>query len=445
MRRPRTVALLLAICLLAVPSFAATRTKPAPSPLPAVEETQTSFEFTFYYQRIDEVTTVQRGTPAAAKAAIQERLSSVTRVPVSDFRRKLLKADLTQEGRQEIPSDDTRTRYKVFVTKVRDEAHLLQLMGVGTDTSRLSDGQRGLLAAYRQAKEQYLIDRMKQGCRDRVEIVLTDTNGHDSDQILRDFWPYSNGQLIQLNSMRYNNPDGEADARSTLVHEAAHSMDRTAAETDAPYGPDGMHHINEVTKPRAAFIEGWAEFLQMHDSPDLASWWPRVFEDVKIERTKGVYDVASATAVDGLTLTRVEGINALIMLEISKLPDGMNRLYTSFRSTNRQVRTLADLLIDYVARNPSQASDVARIFDERTFGKLTDTQIISFLGDSPGVKGYLTARAEATRAELATATPSKPLATELPEAVPSGETPAASEVEVRSNGGMNPFLGGTSE
>ncbi|HOY66555.1 MAG TPA: hypothetical protein PLP29_06675 [Candidatus Ozemobacteraceae bacterium] len=445
MRTLRTIALLLTICLLATPSFAARRTKPAtPAPVP-VETPQERFEFTFYYQRIDEVVTVQRGTPAAAKAAIQERIDGAKRVPASDFRKKLLKADLTKEGRQEIPSDDTTTRYKVFVTKIRDEAHLLQLMGVATDTARLSDGQRGLLAAYRQAKEQYLLDRMKQGCRDRVEIVLTDTNGHDSDKVLRDFWPYSNGLLIQLNSMRYNNPDGEADARSTLVHEAAHSMDRTAGEADEPYGPDGVHHINEVTKPRAAFLEGWAEFMQMHDSPDLASWWPRVFEEVKIERSKGVYEVASASAVDGLTLTRVEGINALIILEISKLPDGMSRLYTSFRATNQRERTLANLLTDYVGRNPDQASAVARIFDERTYGKLTDAQLISFLGDSAGVKGYLTARAEAARAALVTTTPAEPLANQVPEAVPSTETPAAAEVEVRSNGGTNPFTGGTSE
>ncbi|HNW36806.1 MAG TPA: hypothetical protein PKM25_17840, partial [Candidatus Ozemobacteraceae bacterium] len=336
-----------------------------------------------------------------------------------------------------------QTRYKMFVTKVRDEAHLLQLMGVATDTGRLTDGQRGLLAAYRKAKEQALLDRMRQGCRDKVEIVLTDTNGHDSESVLRDFWPYSNGKLIQLNSMRYNNPDGEEDARSTLVHEAAHSMDRTQIERDFPYGPDGMHYINEASKPRASFVEGWAEFLQMHDSPDLASWWPKVFEDVKIERTKGVYDTASASAVDGMTLTRVEGINALVMLEVSKLPGGMENMYLSFRATNKDDRTLSDFLTDYVVRNPDQASSVAQIFDTCTRGKLTDDQMRHFLGTAAGVNGYLQARQAAAdaatraaaRANISSSTP------DMAEHDPatSGAQPAGQEVEVRSGNQKNPF------
>ena len=64
----------------------------------AVEAPQDSFEFVFYYQRIDEVIPVQRGTPAAAIEAVREHASNVKRVPASDWRKRLIKADLTREG-----------------------------------------------------------------------------------------------------------------------------------------------------------------------------------------------------------------------------------------------------------------------------------------------------------------------------------------------------------
>lgn len=409
---------------------------------PRVDAPQDSFEFVFYYQRIDEVISVRSGTPAAAVEALRERAANVKRVPVSDWRRRLLKADLTSEGRQEVRSNDESFRYKVYVTKVRDEAHLLQLMGTATDTSVLSDGQRSLLAAYRKAKEQALIERMKQGSRSRVEVVLTDTNGHDSSNVLRDFWPYSNGDLIQISSMAYNSPGAEDDARSTLVHECAHSMDRARAESDMPYGPDGIHHVNEMTKPRAAFMEGWAEFLQMHDSPERASWWPEVCRDVKIERSKGVYDTASATALDGMALTRVEGINAHVLLKISALPGGMEKLFLTFRATNATERTLAEFLKDYVSRNPEQAGDVARIFDESMYGKLADAEMTRFLGNGDAVKAFLLARQAAIETRVASSAASDEIrdGAGRPDDGSTGE-----DVSVGSKGQRNPFMGGTIE
>lgn len=407
-----------------------------------VEPPQDSFEFVFYYQRIDEVIPVQRGTPAAAVEAVRERASNVKRVPASDWRKRLLKADLTSEGRQEVRSDDESFRYKVFVTKVRDEAHLLRLMGTATDTSVLSDGQRALLAAYRHAKEQALIERMKQGARKRVEVVLTDTNGHDGRNVARDFWPYSNGDLLQINSLRFNTPDGEDEARSTMVHECAHSMDRAQAERDAPYGPDGTHYINEVIKPRAAFMEGWAVFLQMCDSPERASWWPTVCRNVKTERSKGVYDTASATALDGMTLTRVEGINGLVLLNMSKLPGGMEKLLITFRATNKVDRTLGDFLKDYVSRNPDQASDVARIFDDCTLGKLSDDEMKQFLGNGDAVKAFLLARQAAVEAR---ATPSAAPGGASVETARPDDGATGEDVNVGSKNQRNPFLGGTIE
>lgn len=408
----------------------------------AVEAPQDSFEFVFYYQRIDEVIPVQRGTPAAAIEAVREHASNVKRVPASDWRKRLIKADLTREGRQEVRSDDESFRYRVFVTKVRDEAHLLQLMGATTDTAILSDGQRALLAAYRHAKEQALIERMKQGARKRVEVVLTDTNGHNGSNVIRDFWPYSNGDLLQLSSLRFNTPDGEDEARSTMVHECAHSMDRAQAERDAPYGPDGTHYINEVIKPRAAFMEGWAVFLQMQDSPERASWWPVVCRNVKIERSKGVYDTASATALDGITLTRVEGINGLVLLNISKLPGGMEKLMLTFRATNRADRTLGDFLKDYVSRNPDQALDVARIFDDCTHGKLSDAEMKEFLGNGDAVKAFLQARQTAVEADAASSAP----APETPvEPAQSEDEETGEDVSIDSKNQRNPFLGGTIE
>lgn len=407
-----------------------------------VEPSRESFEFVFYYQRIDEVIPVQQGTPGAAVAAVREHASNVRRVPAADWRKRLLKADLTREGRQDVTSDDERFRYRVFVTKVRDEAHLLRLMGADADPSVLSDGQRALLAAYRHAKEQALIERMKQGARSRVEVVLTDVNGHNDSHVLRDFWPYSNGDLIQISSLKFNAPDGEDEARSTFVHECAHSMDRAQAERDAPYGPDGTHYVNEAIKPRAAFMEGWAVFLQMHDSPERASWWPVVCENVKIEGSKGVYQTVSATDLDGMTLTRVEGIIGLALLNISKLPGGMEKLLLTFRATNNTDRTLGDFLKDYVARNPDQAPDVMRIFDDCTRGKLSDDEMKRFLGSGDAVKAFLQARQAAAeaRAAASSATAGPPAETAQPDDGATGE-----DVSVGSKNQRSPFLSGTIE
>ena len=104
-----------------------------------------------------------------------------------------------------------------------------------------------------------------------ARMVPTDTTGFDDPkkfpQVENDFWPNSTGRMIQMSSNFFNYWGSDDDAKATFVHEFSHSCDRTVKEFIKPYGKDGRHSCNELTRNRSAFVEGWAEFNEMLDFP----------------------------------------------------------------------------------------------------------------------------------------------------------------------------------
>lgn len=427
--------------------------------IPSVYAAQ-DFEFEFFYQRLESVATQStRGVAGAARAAVA-KLKQYAHAPeglaapgqpetftmnspksrpswFDAFRKKNASKKVPAAGTDEITSYDQAYKYRVTRVKVTSEEQLLQLMGAQGDPSKLTDGQKCFLEIYRVSRQQNVTDAMKQGFRKKVTVLVTDVNGFTGDNITRDFWPCSTGDSVQFSTSYFNSPNQEQWARSVFIHEIAHSTDKTEAERDLPYGPDGVHYNNERTRPRVAFSEGWAEFNQMFYYPIDAE---RIFEsikEIKIETSNGSYTSTPATQMSGTDLMRVEGINAAIMYRMAKeLPDGLQQIYKAFTTTNRAERMLSDLLKQYLRDHPDQFDQVATIMDEVTFGRLDDAEFRAQLGTSPALTSWLTRRAE-RRAAAAAASAAASLPTMDGELLPipggNSSTDVSRPIEVQSD------------
>ncbi|MFZ2959464.1 MAG: hypothetical protein WA705_21460 [Candidatus Ozemobacteraceae bacterium] len=410
---------------------------PAPQVLKAPSPVMSEFSFPVYYRRLEEVRVLATGTtsapgtraartmpgfsglfPANKLTKLDARLDALGakldvrrdaldarldagRDALTDSRDRLLgyvagkRFDLIKKNNQPKPeelnegtntkiADDKKYSYRLTQTKVNSEEQLLRLMGVGTDTSLLTNGQRALLDIYRESRDPQFVERMKYGFQNKVSIQLTDTNGYAGENITRDFWPCSYGNLIQFSDQYFANANSGDLAKSVLVHEAAHTLDRTVLEYDQPYGPDGCHYQNELAKPKAAFAEGWAEYAQFLHFPEEASYSRKLLEKIRIEGTvAGSYTEVLPSSLTGAQLLCVEGINAAILLRIAQgVPNGADKIMQSFSATNTRDRTLATVLQDFVHRFPADASVAIQAFDTETLGKLSDTEIISMLGNT---------------------------------------------------------------
>ena len=359
----------------------------------------TDCEFEFYYQQITGTVQVNEPEPAKnwwdwTKQKVTSGVNAVRRV----WEKGVVRNFFPGEGNQTwFSSEDHNLAWKVNRVKVRDEKHLLELMGAKNgDESKLSNGQKALLEVFRHAKSQALKDRMPYSYRSKVKVMLTDTSGFDDAKkyptLERDFWAYSSGFGIYMNSNRYSYTGSAENAKSTFVHEFSHSMDRTISEFSKPYGPDGSHYFNELTKSRVSFLEGWAEFNQMLDRGDFKSRQSEV-STIMVERGKGAYEHVPAQNLTGEQLTRVEGINALILYRLSQeLPNGRDKVFKNFVATNYPWRSLATYLKKFVKANPGDAAKVAQILDEETLGKLSAAELQKFLGKGAGPDSILAKR-----------------------------------------------------
>lgn len=299
---------------------------------------------------------------------------------------------------------DHCTAYDVRRVKVRSEAHLLQLMGADSEDG-LNDGQKAMLAVYRHSLAQAIKDRHQYGYLSKVKVILSDTSGYQDankyPHVRRDFWPYSQGSLIQISSGHYNYPGAEDDARSTFVHEYAHSMDRTIKEFINPYGKDGSHYSNELTRPRTAFVEGWAEFNEMLDSEYEVSAMKRSITKVRCEsKTEaGKYEILNAddAGLSGQNLLSVEGINAMILYRLAnEVPNGRDKIFQTFAKTNWKVfRSLSTFAKDFAKKYPADAAKLAEIIDSESKNKLSEAELLEFAGNSDGVRQYLSDKAQA--------------------------------------------------
>lgn len=401
--------------------------------------------FEFYYQKIDRVVQVNDPDPQGwwqnTKAAVKGAWNWTRRMWDKGVARNFFPG---QGEKTWYSEGDHSQAYKVTRVLVRDEAHLLQLMGVSREED-LSDGQKALLAVFRHARSEAIRARMPYSFRSKVKVLLTDTTGFDDEarypHVEGDFWPYSSGFTIVMNSRRYNHPEGPAGARSTFVHEFAHSMDMTLMELNKPYGLDGMHMAMEKTAPKAAFLEGFAEFNEMLDDPRGLAGMREAVKTIAVESRTKKGDYAWIDAKDpslsGTDLLNVEGINALILYRLAtEIPGGRDKVMQAFVATRYPWRSLAHLLRRFVKDHPEETARVARILDEETLHKLSDAEVRKFLGRSKGVEAWLQNRQRP--AVVAAVAPEAPMVAPSPAAVAGRMTTAAAPVAV-AGPSRNPF------
>lgn len=318
---------------------------------------------------------------------------------------------------------DGKVSYKVERITVRDEAHLLELMGVKNgDLSTLTTGQLGLLESYRYSKSQAVKERAAYGYKKSAKVLLTDlTEGEKliaamdgqkkadvKSAMRKDFWPMSLGS-IQLNSQCYNGSNWKTEAQGLFMHEFCHTLDRTipaglldegvktfVKQGGFLYGSDGTHYLDERTSARVAFMEGWAMFNEITVTGE-ADYYRRNLKTVQIEDRKGNYTEHQAASLTGKDLLAVEGVNALILYDIvAAVPGGKEKMFKAFAASNQPFHSLKHLAREFVKQNPDQAGAVLAAIDANTLGKLSNAELKELVGEGAAVDAWLTARKTVT-------------------------------------------------
>ncbi|MBF0407149.1 MAG: hypothetical protein HQM10_07340 [Candidatus Riflebacteria bacterium] len=233
----------------------------------------------------------------------------------------------------------------------------------------------------------------KDDCDIVVKIFDTSLveNERGKDKVLKEFWP-----CFSRNTSSITIPTAYFATKkypgTVLVHELAHSVDKAVHEDNA-YGPDGSHSVNEITKPIAAFKEGWAIYNAYDAFPgDYGIPFNLKEDGVKIESAdKGKYDNYAGEKVTGKEILCVEGVNAKIMQQIAS-EYGREKLEKAFLECNSKGTTIKNLFSSFVKLNPDSTKKVFEILDKETLGILKDSEITEILGDGKTVKSLLSAR-----------------------------------------------------
>ncbi|MBF0406542.1 MAG: hypothetical protein HQM10_04260 [Candidatus Riflebacteria bacterium] len=236
-----------------------------------------------------------------------------------------------------------------------------------------------------------------------VEVEVFDTtfvNDVDKMVLLDDFWPcsYAGRNKIDFSTCFFN-AYSTRDPESVLVHEISHAIDKNVREADS-YGPDGNHSSREVTMTRAAYKEGWAEYNQLRVFPGTNDSTVLNFENVikggpVFETSNASYTKYDTGKVSGEELLNVEGVNALIMLKISR-ETSAKQVETAFVKSNASATTITNFLSTFVNTYPGSMQKVFTILNDQTFGTLEDSQITGILGSGKGVMNLLKKRAQPT-------------------------------------------------
>jgi len=347
--------------------------------------------------------------------------------------------------------------------RVESPAHLTRLMG-GEDPSTLTNGQRGLLEAYTFALSQRVqgYSSLLPVASTGVTLELNDTTGFEDSSrypaVVEDFWPrnskmtWTQGEattaaehtiiMSPVDSLNFGAEQSKL-MTSTVAHELAHSLDLTEAEPNA-YGKDGCHYFNEVTKEKAAFQEGFAEFNQFLVFPEDIERYRFAMRSIKYEHPDAYQEFPPASpSVTGMDLTRVEGVNAFILYRLSQLtPDGKDRVFKAFIASNHKENSLAKFLKMFLRQNPDLATQTAIILDEETYKKLSNDELRNFLGRSEAIEEWLAARPIPGMTAAATAVEAAPAATApgvLVQEAPMPPTHVKKGVRPVQVKGSNPF------
>ena len=323
--------------------------------------------------------------------------------------------------------------YKMKRTEIKtdDENELLAAMGV-SDKSQLKYGQECILAAFKAATSQDMKDRAGASYRKSVELDLFDTSydGTDSSDgyktgpygsdasttpnLRQDFWPCSTAdkKRISVSDVRFKYMDGQTpsgtdSAYTTVFHEYGHFMDKTKMESGA-YGLDGTHYFNEITKPRAAFMEGWAEYNEMIENDNIAQMYIDVTKSlcVESETEKGKYTTVDPKDATFQQLLSAESYNALLLYRLSQ-ELGEDAITDAFVATRWNTkRNISNLVSSLIAQNPESASKICEIIDEVFLHKATTEEFLSMVGSQENAFGYIYSRdTTTTSADTPSVTP----------------------------------------
>ncbi len=324
--------------------------------------------------------------------------------------------------------------YKMKRTKVSSEKELLSAMGV-SDKSQMKYGQECILSAFQAATSDSMKDRAGASYLPSVELDLFDTSYDGSDSangyktgptgdsalqkpnIRKDFWPCSTSdkKRISVSDVRFKymgkqTPSGTDSAYSTVFHEYGHFMDKTKMESGA-YGLDKTHYFNEITKPRAAFMEGWAEYNEMIEKESLAEMYKNVTKSLSVESEteSGKYTTVNPKDATFQQLLSAECYNAVLLYRLSELL-GKDKITEAFVATRWNTeRDMRNLIRSLVARNLGKAKEICAIVDEVFLNKASNKEFLDMVG-VVGTLGYVASRGKgdsgSTSGETASSTPS---------------------------------------
>lgn len=383
-----------------------------PNKAMAVEEV----EFGIYYQTIEDVVTINEDVDK--DASLWDKAKHLGK-SIINWGKKTWEHEITRNytlGEGEslwYSKTDSNIAYKVKRTKVTTEEELIKAMGK-TSEDELTYGQKCLLSSFRAAKSESMESRADASYRKNIKLILTDTGDRATDRndtnpnIRKDFWPCSSGPTISMSDCIYkyqenSDPSGVDNAYSTTFHEYSHSMDRTFSLQMKPYGQDGTHYRNEVTTPRMAFIEGWAEYNEMLENEAQAKEYIKGMDSLSVESTKkgeaGVYtDLAPASATFKQLLS-AEAYNCNLLYRLSQeLDNGPEKITKAFKDTRWNLfRDLNTIVKKLVKQNPDDTEKICKIVDEIFLGKMNEKEFYDMVGKTDKTKAYFESR-EANKA-----------------------------------------------
>ncbi len=375
-----------------------------PNKAMAVEEV----EFGIYYQTIEEVVTINEDVDK--DASLWDKAKHLGK-SIINWGKKTWENEITRNytlGEGEAlwySKTDSNIAYKVKRTKVTTEEELIKAMGKSSE-DELTYGQKCLLSSFRAAKSDAIESREDASYRKNIKLILTDTGDYPTTSkdknpnVREDFWPYSSGPTISMSDAMYKYsensvPSGIESAYSTVIHEYSHSMDRTFALQLKPYGQDGIHYSDEVTTPRMAFIEGWAEYNEMIESEAKANSFKNAMNSLSVESKKkgesGEYSdlpIASATFND---LLSAEAFNCNTLFNISeKLDDGQAKITKAFTSTRWNLfRDLTTIVKKLIKQNPDDTEKICDAVMETFQGKIdNEKDFYKMFGKTDKTKEY---------------------------------------------------------